>query len=75
MVATLAFNELIDCTTTSTSAINPSLTNIPLLYPLKSFSDVSRVYRSGVLVENRFKPEEECQASRRVTQQKNKVFH
>ena len=75
MVATLAFNELIDCTTTSTSAINLFLTNLPLLYPLKSFSDVSRGYRSGILVGNRFKAEEECQASRRVTPQKNKVFH
>ena len=41
-------------------ALNLFLTNVPLLYPLKTseklrFSDVFRRYRSGTLVENRLK--------------------
>ena len=41
-------------------AINLFLTNVPLLYPLKTseklrFSDVFRGYRSGTLVENGLK--------------------
>ena len=50
--------------------INPFSTNVPLLYPLETsenqrFSDIFRGYRSGTLVENDLKDEEDVNKKQR----------